>query len=169
MDAAEYINVMLRDLHGGFRADVAPVTQDQFVHQTSEGANTIAFLFWHSTRWEDRLLHEFAGEDSIWMIGNWAARLGLEPDDVGTGFSLDQMLAYQPAQEDVLAYAEAVWAVSPTLVSSLTPERLDEPLDSARPRMTVGRSIANLVVGHGWLHLGEVRFAKGLMGMPFAR
>jgi hypothetical protein len=169
MDAGEYINVMLRDLHGGFRADVEALTQEQFVRQPAADANTVAFLFWHSTRWEDRLLHQFAEQEPVWTADGWAPRLGLGLDDVGTGFTAEQMLAFQPAKDDVVEYAEAVWEASPGLVSSLTAERLDEPLDPERPRMTVGRSFANLVVGHGWLHLGEVRFAKGLMGMPFAR
>ena len=170
MDVAEYMNVMLRDLHGGFRADVEPLTQEQFVSQTTEGANTIAFLFWHPTRWEDLHLHQMNGQEPLWTSGGWAERFGLAADDVGTGFTEEQMLAFRPAKEGVLAYAEAVWDASPALVSALSPERLDESMNPDRPsRMTVGRAIANFVVGHGWLHLGEIRFAKGLMGMPFAR
>lgn len=169
MNAADYINVMLRDLHGGFRADVEALTQEQFVHQPVEGANTVAFLFWHSTRFEDLQLAGLSGSVPVWTSGGWAARLGLEADDLGTGFSEEQMIAFQPAKEDVLAYAEAVWEATPALVSALSAERLAEPIDPERPRMTVGRSIANFAVGHGWLHLGEIRFAKGLMGMPFAR
>lgn len=169
MDAGEYINVMLRDLHGGFRADVEALSQEQFVHQPAPGANTVAFLFWHSTRFEDLQLAQHTGREPIWAAGGWAARLGLDADDLGTGFTEEQMIAFQPAKEDVLAYAEAVWEATPDLVSSLSPERLSMPLDPERPRMTVGRAIANFAVGHGWLHLGEIRFVKGMMGMPFAR
>ena len=169
MNAADYINIMCRDLHGGFRADVESLTQEQFVHQAAAGANTVAFLFWHSTRWEDLQLHALLDREPIWVAGDWASRLGLEAADIGTGFSQEQMIAFQPAKEDVLAYAEAVWTASPDLVSSLTAERLSAPLDPERPRMTGARAIANFAVGHGWLHLGEIRFAKGLMGMSFAR
>ncbi|MDA0352774.1 MAG: DinB family protein [Chloroflexi bacterium] len=169
MDAAEYINVMLRDLHGGIRADIEPLTQDQFVHQPAPGANTVAFLLWHAIRFEDLRIHALHDREPVWVSGHWADRLALDAEDLGTGFTEERMLAFRPAKEDVMAYAEAVWDATPALVTALSPERLDQPLDPERPRMTVGRSLANFAVGHAWLHLGEIRFAKGLMGMPFAR
>ena len=169
MDATEYINIMLRDLHDGLRADIEALTQEQFTQQPAEGANTIAFLLWHATRLEDLQLHGVHGREPVWVSGGWAERLGLDAEDLGTGLTEERMLAFQPAKEEVLTYAEAVWEASPALVSALTPERLDEPLNPERPRMTAGRSLANFAVGHAWLHLGEIRFAKGLMGMPFAR
>ncbi len=66
MEANEFIDVMLRDLHGGLRADIEPLTQEQLVHQPAASANTVAFLLWHATRFEDNMLHRQNGEDSLW-------------------------------------------------------------------------------------------------------
>jgi uncharacterized damage-inducible protein DinB len=169
MEANEFIDVMLRDLHGGLRADIEPLTQEQLVHQPAGGANTVAFLLWHATRFEDNMLRRQHGEDSLWTAEGWHERLGLEPSDTGTGFSEEQVLAFQPAKEELLAYVERVWEATPDLVARLSAEKLGEAPNPERPRMTVGRSLANFVVGHGWIHLGDIRFTKGLMGMPFSR
>ncbi len=160
---------MLRDMHGGFRSDVDALTQEQFVHQPAEGANTAAFLLWHPIRFEDNMLAQQAGQEPLWAAEKWNERLGLADEDLGTGFTEDQVKAFAPAKEDLMAYAEAVWERTPGFLEPLTSDRLDIAPNPERPRMTVGRSLANFVVGHGWLHLGELRFVKGLMGMPFAR
>ncbi len=170
METSEFIGTMLRDLHSGLRSDVETLTREQMVHQPAPGANTVAFLFWHATRFEDNQLHRLvAAEEPIWVSERWFERFGLEPSDIGTGFSEEQVLAFQPAQEELLAYAEQVWEASSGLVAQLSSELLDSVPNPERPRMTVGRSLANFMVGHGWLHLGDIRFTKGLMGMPFSR
>lgn len=47
-------------------------------------------------------------------------------------------------------------------------EDLGRALNPDCPNMTLGRSIANLVVCHGFWYLGDIRYTKSLMGMPFA-
>ena len=54
-------------------------------------------------------------------------------------------------------------------LSKMTDEDLDRPINLDNPRQTVGRQIQSIIVGHGFFHLGEVRFLKGLQGMPFPR
>ena len=115
------------------------------------------------------MLAQQAGQEPLWAAEKWNERLGLADEDLGTGFTEDQVKAFAPAKEDLMAYAEAVWERTPGFLEPLTSDRLDIAPNPERPRMTVGRSLANFVVGHGWLHLGELRFVKGLMGMPFAR
>ena len=168
MDASEFIQITLRDLHGGLRAEVAPLSQEQMLATPADGVNTISFLLWHYMRSDDQVLHRYAGRAPLWETGGWAARLG-GMEGNGTGFTHEQMLAVAPNKDELLAYAERVWEEVPVLLSSLSPADLDRPVNPERPSMTLGRSIANVVVGHGFWHLGDVRFTKGLMGMPFAR
>ncbi|MDP6607333.1 MAG: DinB family protein [Dehalococcoidia bacterium] len=170
MEAAQFIDSMLWDMHTGFRTEVEPLSDDQLLHQPKEGANTIAFLLWHATLFEDQQLHRLAAStEPLWESERWFERLGLEQSDLGTGFTDEQVVAFRPDRGELMAYCERIWEVSPSLVARLTPERLDEALDPERPRMTVGRSISNFVLGHGFWHLGDIRYTKGLMGMPFSR
>ena len=170
MNAAEFIEVTLRDLHAGLRAELTPLTQEQVLATPAEGVNTIAFLLWHYVRSEDSVLNQqAAGRPAIWVANRWAERLGVTEEGGGTGFTEEQMLSIRPAKEDLLAYCEEVWADVPTILKGVSDVELDRALNPERPTMTLGRSIANFVVGHGFWHLGDIRYTKGLMGMPFAR
>lgn len=170
MNAAEFINSTLGDLHTGFRNEVAPLSQEQLLARPAPGVNTIAFLLWHFTRGEDMVLNrQIAGRDPVWVSGGWEKRIGAAAEGAGTGFTEEQMLSVHPAKDDLLAYCEQVWAGVPGIVGALSDADLDRVLNPERPSMTAGRSISNFVVGHGFWHLGDVRYTKGLMGMPFAR
>ena len=166
MDATEFIRMTLRDLHSGFRSEIETLSEAQMLATPAEGANTISFLLWHFVRTEDKVLHRHVGRASIWETGSWAARLG-DKEGQGTGFTYEQVRAVAPRKDELLAYAGMVWEEVPALISSLAPA-LDE-VDPERPSQTVARTIASVVVGHGFWHLGDIRFTKGLMGMPFAR
>lgn len=167
MDADEFIRMTLRDLHSGFRSEVETLSEAQMRATPAEGANTISFLLWHFVRTEDQVLHRHLGRASTWAADSWATRLG-DTEGQGTGFSYEQVLAVAPSKDELLAYAGAVWDEVPELIASLAPA-LDRPVNPERPSQTVARSIASVVVGHGFWHLGDIRFTKGLMGMPFAR
>lgn len=170
MNGPEFINTTLRDLHSGLRAELTPLTQEQILTVPAPGANTIGFLVWHYVRGEDSLLYgSAAGRDSIWVANNWAEKLGSEHAGSGTGFTEEQMLSIRPSKDDLLAYCEQVWEGVPGILEKLTDADLDRAPNPERPTMTLGRSIANFVVGHGFWHLGDVRYTKGLMGMPFSR
>lgn len=170
MEASEFIGIALNDLHAGLRAEIKPLTQEQLLARPAAGVNTIAFLLWHYVRGEDSLLsQQVAGRQPVWVAGGWAARLGVTEEGGGTGFTEEQMLSIRPDKDELLAYCEQVWSDVPEILKALPAADLDRPTNPERPTMTVGRSIANFVVGHGFWHLGDIRYTKGLMGMPFAR
>lgn len=54
-------------------------------------------------------------------------------------------------------------------LSTLTEADLDKAPNPERPTMTLGRSLSNLVLGHAFWHLGDIRFLKGMQGMPWGR
>ena len=169
MDATQLITTMLEDLQRGFRREVEPLTQEQFVARPTPEANTVAFVLWHVTRTEDNIVHgQVTSGTPLWVAEGWHDRLGLEPDEGGTGFTAEQVGAFQPRKEDLIAYCERVWEVAPGLLSTLTEEDLDRAPNPDRPHMTLGRSLANFMLGHGFWHLGDIRFIKGLQGMPFS-
>ena len=72
---------------------------------------------------------------------------------------------YQLLTSYVGQVSAAVWEG----IGKFKEEDYDRPLNPDNPRQTVGRQIQSIIVGHGYFHLGEVRFLKGLQGKPFAR
>ena len=170
MDAAELLSIALRDLQRGFQNELESVSQEQFVQIPTPGANSIAFVTWHFARVEDDRIHRWVtGDTPIWEREAWPARLGVEPDASGMGFTDAQVATFQPDKADVLAYCERVWESVLDPVAALTPAALDHPPAGERPSMPLGRALANFVILHGGWHLGDVRFLKGLQGTPFGR
>src|SRR5258708_22999936 len=56
------------------------------IEAPSPGANTIAWLVWHLARVQDDHVADLLNTDQIWVGGDWAARVGLEPDPSNTGY-----------------------------------------------------------------------------------
>lgn len=171
MNSIQFIQMALDELHRSFRAEVRELTPEQLRYRPSAEANTVNFLVWHWARVEDSTIHNNIGEPRplIWTAGRWHERLGVEENASGTGFNGEQVGAFQPDRDELLAYFRAVWEESDAAIATLTDDDLDRVLNPERPQMTLGRSLQSLLIGHGYWHLGEVRFLKGLQGMPFSR
>ncbi|MDQ6947655.1 MAG: DinB family protein, partial [Actinomycetota bacterium] len=86
------------------------------------GANTIAWLVWHTARIQDHHIAQLLGAEQIWRQdedegedeggGGWAARFGLEPDPSNTGYghSTEEVADVRPERPDVLVeYLDAVY------------------------------------------------------------
>src|SRR5689334_19153473 len=57
------------------------------------GANSIAWLVWHSARVQDAQVADIAGMDQVWTGEGWVDRFGLDlpRDDTGYGHSAEQV------------------------------------------------------------------------------
>ncbi len=168
MKATELMNSMFSDMHRAMRAEVEPLTDEQLLHRPGPNINSIAFVVWHYSRIEDDVIHsQAAGTKAIWGEERWYERLGLDVEASGMGFNDDQVGEFRPDRDQLLAYCDSVWAATPPLIEALSEADLDRPLNPERPRMTLGRSIANFALAHGFWHLGDIRFLKGMQGMRF--
>src|SRR4030081_3214915 len=71
---------------------------DRLNEPPAPGANTIAWLVWHSSRVQDHHVAEVLGVDQIWVGGDWARRCGLDadPSNTGYGHGAEQVRAVRP-------------------------------------------------------------------------
>ena len=172
MNAIQFIQSTLFELNRSFVAEVEPLTTEQMLYRPTAEANSISFLLWHFPRVEDNLFHRLStvdGTPSVWERDGWYERFGLEESGSGTGFTPEQVAAFKPDKELMVAYVESVRESLNDGLSNMTDDDLDRPLNPDNPRVTVGRQIQSIIVGHGFFHLGEIRFLKGLQGKPFPR
>ncbi len=172
MHTIEFIKLALRELHLSLLRETEVLTPEQMSYHPTPGANTINFLLWHFPRVEDNVFHRVAytnGATTLWEREEWYTRFGLTARDTGTGFTPDQVEALNPDKETLIAYGQQVFDTVMAGLDDLTEDDLDRVLNPEQPRNTVGRTIQSIIIGHGYYHLGEVRFLKGLQGMPFAR
>ena len=116
------------------------------------------------------MLHGLMGKPSVWQAEKWGEKLGMDPQAQGTGFQepdVDRAAAL-PLSE-MIAYAEKVFAETTDYLKTLDDEKLDYAPNPERPRATISMMLRNFIVAHGWWHLGEIKYVKGMQGMPAAR
>ena len=170
MTLVEFIKAELKRLHAMLDVATRDLTPEQW-HTVPGGsdANHLAFELWHFYRTEDNIVR-FILQDrrpTVWMEGNWAERLGLPPVAQGTGMTTDD--AHALRINDLAAFREYIDAVRAS-----TDEYLANPDEStfARPvmvkplgEMPAIRALGQVVMTHGFTHLGEIELVRTLLGL----
>ncbi|MCX6020707.1 MAG: DinB family protein [Chloroflexi bacterium] len=171
MNGIQFIQAAQDELHRSLRAEVRDLTPEQLLFRPTAEANTIAFLLWHFARTEDNIIHNTVREPgpTVWQAAAWNEKFGLGVKDMGTGFTAEQVGSFAPSKDDLLAYFRGVWEASDAAIAALADADLDRVPNPERPQNTAGRTIQSIIIGHGYNHMGEIRFLKGLQGMPFGR
>jgi len=170
MNAVEFIHATVSEFHGAMIEDVKVLNAEQLAWKPAPNTNPIGFLFWHLIRTEDNMINGIQGKPTIWESEKWNEKLGMDARAQGTGFEepdVDKVAAL-PLSE-VIAYAERVTGSIEDYIKSLDDAGLDRAPNPERPRWTVGMMLRNFVIAHGWWHLGEIKYLKGMQGMPAAR
>lgn len=169
MDIANFIVESVTGLNNTLIDDVNDLTQEQAEWQPASGANPIGFIFWHFMRVQDNMIHGFQGKPSIWEREKWYEKLGMGSGVTGTGFDESQVVqvAAQPIEE-LVQYARRVSQSSEEYFKSVDEAELDRAPNPERPRRTILVTVRAFLIAHGWWHDGEIKYIKGMQGMPFA-
>ena len=161
---------LLLDIYGRIPALVREAVEGldtgQLAWRPGPGANPIGWLAWHIARVEDSQLAELTGEDQLWVSGNWAQQLGLEPDPANSGYghSDEDVAAVRPEGPGTLVdYFEAAHSRMTRFLEALGPADLDRVVDERwDPPVTLGVrlvSIADDCLQHG----GQAAYIRGLL------
>ncbi|HEV2236288.1 MAG TPA: DinB family protein [Ktedonobacterales bacterium] len=192
MDARELFLLQHARLHAASTSGVADTSfQDGLYEGLSaaqmverpHGMNSIAWLLWHITRFEDLVINTILrGADEVLDRDDWLARLRLTSRLVGTGSGDDELVAFGAAVDPaaLVAYRAAVggatraWVASaPDAVLAAAPDvagrlaRAPLALDERAAWVAAlwanktGYALLTLpILDHGHLHLGEARVTK---------
>jgi uncharacterized damage-inducible protein DinB len=161
---------LLLDLYGRIpplAADAMDgLSADQLRQSPAPGANTIAWLVWHTARVQDHHVGELLHDEQLWVSGDWAERCGLLPDPGNTGYGHgpQDIAAVRPESADVLlGYLGAVDARTRKFLEGLTPDRLDKVVDrNWDPPVTLGVRLIS-VADDGLQHIGQAAYVRGLL------
>ncbi|MCC7366564.1 MAG: DinB family protein [Dehalococcoidia bacterium] len=150
---------------------LASMTTDQ-VNWLPEGKTTSAgFSAWHIYRTNDNIVNfVMKKQKPLWMTEGWAERMGLPPVEQGTGMSLD--VARGIVINDVAnlrEYGKVVTADTLDFVKNVDPESFGE-IQAIKPlgEMPKYRIYRQILMTHGFMHLGEINLIKGMMGLQFS-
>lgn len=161
-----YMRRELRALHELYDGVTKDLTDEQANHVPAGGHQSLAFCLWHYVRTEDNAIQfVIQRKPTVWIEGGWAERFGLDSKSQGTGFSDDEARAFRIAGiADFRRYMTDVFARTEAFVQGLTPEESERRI-TVKPlgEMPIMTAISGLCMTHGYRHLGEIEFAKGLV------
>jgi len=167
MTGAEFVQGAFRELHRTLLAEMQPLTQGHLGWRPSPEGNPVGPIFWHFMRTEDGIVHRMQGKRTLFESEGWSEKAGLGGDAQAAALSQDDAdRVAQIPKDRMLAYAEAVMESAKVYTESLTDAELDRAPDPGNPRRTVGVSLRSFVLSHGWWHIGEIKYVKGLQGLP---
>jgi uncharacterized damage-inducible protein DinB len=141
-----------------------PVSPEQAAWRSPGSmANTIGATFMHIYYGEDQVVQGAQGFPTIFETGGWQGRLGFDAAGVW-----DFTGTFDPSL--LVEYAGAVSAQTRAYLANLSPEALEEPVETRRgPQPRVSRLSVYLVV-HKFQHMGEIAAllgCQGVKGLPF--
>lgn len=147
------------------------LTVEQVNHLPPGKSVSIGFNAWHVTRTADNLTNfVLQKKPPIWIAQGYVDRMALPKVDQGTGMTLDDargVTIKDPAllreyahtvRRDVLDYLASV----PDSV--LSEVQMVKPLGEM-PKWRVFRQV---VMTHGFMHLGEINAVRGQLGLQFS-
>lgn len=170
MTGLELMREAVRDLHGVLINDLAPLSNEQLAWRPAPGHNSVGFIIWHFFRIVDDYIQHAKGQPSLWQSEQWHNRFDMSPDENGMGMASTAAPALPGGSKELLqSYVERVIANTTTYLAEMDEAIFEQAPDPAKPKRTVARIMLNFVIEHGWWHVGELRYVKGLQGMPGAR
>jgi hypothetical protein len=146
---------------------VRDLTAEQLCRVPEPGTNSIGWLVWHLARVQDHHVSELLGAEQVWVRGDWARRVGLEPDPDNTGYGHNsaEVAAVRPEGPAVLLdYLHEVQGRTTNMLQGLAPDELDRVVDERwDPPVTLGVRLVS-VADDSLQHAGQAAYVRGLFG-----
>ncbi len=139
------------------------LSDDDLMKRPNPECNPIGWTLWHQCRYEDWVIAGIAGDEQVWTSGIWPEKFGLpaDPNQLGMGDSIDEVMALKPTIEHLKGYIAAVREKTLACLESVTPDDLDREVDNpSGGTRTVGQALGILVLDH-FHHSGQVTYLRG--------
>ena len=178
MDAQEAYISQIRMMTDEINAMFDDVPDDLLHKRPGPGLNPIGWNFWHLLRIWDRWLNVSIGgrdaSEDTWHRGNFAEKSGYNPDGKGAG-GLGSGMGYSDAEVDevqiplliIQEYQRQLQDETEAYLRQADDAELNRPIDSHLGEVPLHIAIEQSI-RNGWMHYGEMRYAKGMLGRPDA-
>lgn len=172
MDALQFIRGQMQGMHRLYDRVISVLTDEQLHHVAAPGVQPIAFSLWHYVRTEDNIIQfVIQRRPTVWMEGGWPDRFGLDPRGQGTGMTDEAATSLRiNSLPDWLTYMSQVWSATDAYLGSLSPDGLEQTRVTIKPvgEMSLLDALGGMCLTHGYRHLGEIEYARGLVGLKGA-
>jgi uncharacterized damage-inducible protein DinB len=167
MSTVDYIKNSLGFAHRAL-ADARNGTPEQLHFVPEHGSHSIAWCLWHTARVEDLIINARSRQAPQVWNEDWAKRIGLPFEGMGTGMSDEQAQGIRIENLDAFKeYQEAVWTQTDEYLGSLTDKDLEREIPTRDGGTeSVGQGISLHMLGHFNGHRGEINTLRGMQGLP---
>lgn len=140
--------------------------------------NPIGWNYWHFLRIWDSGLHSIIGgkdlKEQTWWRGGFAEQSGYDPAGLGgrgggtgMGYTDAEVDAVQVPLEIIQAYHRQLLAETEEYLRSADDEELNRVVPYWAGETTCAKMVEQ-AIRNCWMHYGEMRYAKGILGRPDA-
>lgn len=162
----KYLSGELRGMHGLFDRVTVDLTDEQVNNVPDGGHQNIAFCLWHYVRTEDNIIQfVIQRKPTVWLECGWPEKFGLDSKLQGTGFRDDEARGFRiNGFADFREYMADVFRHTEAFVAGLDATECERKV-TIKPlgEMSLLQAISGMCMTHGYRHLGEIEFAKGLV------
>jgi len=149
---------------------IKDLTDEQVNYLPAGKTTSIGFNAWHVVRTADNITN-FVMQDRkppLWLSKGYADRLGLPKVDQGTGMGMEEARSLKFETAPLREYLADVRADTLAFLKVVPMEKLDE-VQMIKPlgEMPKWRVIRQVIMTHGFMHLGEINAVKGQLGLGF--
>ncbi len=150
---------------------LVPLTREQ-LNWLPEGKTVSAgFNAWHIIRTQDNITNfVFQRKQPVWVEQGYFEKFNLPKIDQGTGMDLETARSIKISDEALLrAYGAEVAKGCVAFLKDVPLETLSET-QMIKPlgEMPKWRVFRQVVLTHGFMHLGEINAIKGQLGLQFS-
>jgi hypothetical protein len=167
-DSIDFIRDSIRRLHSEYNHALSGLTAEQVHWRANDQGLPIAFVLWHYVRTEDNVInYVLQGRPTIWLERGLHETYGLHKAAQGTGMTLQEAQSIRLEPFDLfLDYVSAVWRATEDFLASKGEAYLDErTMVKPLGEMPVRTAVGQMCLTHGFTHLGEIAYLRGLLGL----
>ena len=171
MDARDLLIDGIGQLNEWLDEALEPMMADQLNWLPAGMTTSAGFNAWHVVRTQDNIVNfVFQKQTPIWLEQGYMEKMGLPKVDQGTGMTLEDARAVTISDPALLRdYNKEVGKACQEFVRNVPLEDLNE-VQMIKPlgEMSKAKVLRQVVMTHGFMHLGEINHIKGTMGLQFS-
>ena len=134
--------------------------------QPKPDCNSIGWLAWHLTRWQDVQISSFMGEEQLWIKEGWHKKFNrpADPKDTGGRMTPADLAKFKaPDVATLLGYHKAVLARSQKFFPTLKKADLDKIVEGTPfPKPPTRGMMLLRVLSDGLQHAGQASYVRGM-------
>lgn len=159
----------MASMHNLLDKAVEDMTLEQLNFRPREGGLSPFFSLWHYVRTEDNIIQWVINRGpTVWMQGDYHEKLGLHRTSQGTGMSKEDAEALTLRDLDLWReYQPKVWEATARYLETMDPAEFDARRVTIKPlpEMSLWDGLYGICLSHGYRHIGEIEYARGVIGI----